>query len=164
MFTVPALVLNLLWSIFHMQVCPYFATRGLRSGADIVFCPYNYLIDPVIRKSVRPLYTEDIIYSNIVWTVYFIHQCVNYFLQNFPKKLSTNILTKLFVIVHVCSIFFSRWRLVSKTRWWSWTKLTTWRTHLETQQARKSGTMPWRKPSMNWTRWVSDFCFFRTIL
>ncbi|XP_065934696.1 Fanconi anemia group J protein homolog isoform X1 [Magallana gigas] len=37
----------------NIKVCPYFATRGLRSGADIVFCPYNYLIDPVIRKSME---------------------------------------------------------------------------------------------------------------
>lgn len=104
MFTVLALVLNLLWSIFHMQVCPYFATRGLRSGADIVFCPYNYLIDPVIRKSVRPLYTEDIIYSNIVWTVYFIHQWIIFY-RTFQKTFHKH-LTKLFVIVHACSIFF----------------------------------------------------------
>ncbi|XP_061197315.1 Fanconi anemia group J protein homolog [Saccostrea echinata] len=36
-----------------LKVCPYFATRGLRSGADIVFCPYNYLIDPVIRDTME---------------------------------------------------------------------------------------------------------------
>ncbi|XP_078337247.1 Fanconi anemia group J protein homolog [Crassostrea virginica] len=36
-----------------LKVCPYFATRGLRTGADIVFCPYNYLIDPVIRDSME---------------------------------------------------------------------------------------------------------------
>lgn len=39
---------------------------------------------------------------------------MNYFLQNFPKKLSTNILTKLFVIVHVCSIFFSQMEISLK--------------------------------------------------
>lgn len=46
--------------------------------------------------------------------MYFIHQCVNYFLQNFQKKLSTNILTKLFVIVHVCSIYFSQMEISLK--------------------------------------------------
>ncbi|XP_062594294.1 Fanconi anemia group J protein homolog isoform X2 [Saccostrea cucullata] len=36
-----------------LKVCPYFATRDMRSGADIVFCPYNYLIDPVIRDTME---------------------------------------------------------------------------------------------------------------
>jgi Fanconi anemia group J protein len=31
--------------------CPYFATRELMVDADIVFCPYNYLIDPTVRDS-----------------------------------------------------------------------------------------------------------------
>lgn len=31
--------------------CPYFASRSMVSDADIVFCPYNYLIDPLIRDS-----------------------------------------------------------------------------------------------------------------
>ena len=26
--------------------CPYFAARSLAQEAEIVFCPYNYLIDP----------------------------------------------------------------------------------------------------------------------
>ena len=29
--------------------CPYYAARELMAGAHIVFCPYNYLLDPVIR-------------------------------------------------------------------------------------------------------------------
>ncbi|CAG0883683.1 unnamed protein product [Cyprideis torosa] len=33
--------------------CPYFGTRDLREDAEIVFCPYNYLIDPIIRKSME---------------------------------------------------------------------------------------------------------------
>ena len=39
-------------------MCPYFATRALRDEAEIVFCPYNYLIDPKIRRQVtRYIYT-----------------------------------------------------------------------------------------------------------
>ncbi|XP_014677443.1 PREDICTED: Fanconi anemia group J protein-like [Priapulus caudatus] len=34
-----------------IKVCAYYATRGLKDEADIIFCPYNYLIDPVIRQS-----------------------------------------------------------------------------------------------------------------
>lgn len=31
--------------------CPYFLSRNLASEADIIFGPYNYLLDPVIRRS-----------------------------------------------------------------------------------------------------------------
>lgn len=30
--------------------CPYYAARKLYEGAEVIFCPYNYIIDPVIRK------------------------------------------------------------------------------------------------------------------
>lgn len=32
--------------------CPYYGSRMLLKMADIVFCPYNYIIDPVIRGTV----------------------------------------------------------------------------------------------------------------
>ena len=32
--------------------CPYYAARKLAETAEIVFCPYNYIVDPVIRESV----------------------------------------------------------------------------------------------------------------
>lgn len=31
--------------------CPYFATKDFHESANIVFAPYNYLIDPIIRQS-----------------------------------------------------------------------------------------------------------------
>ncbi|XP_064460646.1 Fanconi anemia group J protein-like isoform X2 [Ornithodoros turicata] len=34
----------------RLRVCPYFWTLDLIPRCDIVFCPYNYLIDPIIRK------------------------------------------------------------------------------------------------------------------
>ncbi|KFH69534.1 hypothetical protein MVEG_04345 [Podila verticillata NRRL 6337] len=34
-----------------MNACPYFAARSLALGAELIFCPYNYLIDPSIRKA-----------------------------------------------------------------------------------------------------------------
>ncbi|NWX92194.1 FANCJ protein, partial [Nothoprocta ornata] len=34
-----------------LRACAYFAARELMLGADIVFCPYNYLLDPQIRES-----------------------------------------------------------------------------------------------------------------
>ncbi|KAI8097765.1 uncharacterized protein BX664DRAFT_258614 [Halteromyces radiatus] len=30
--------------------CPYYATRSLFENAEIIFCPYNYVIDPIIRR------------------------------------------------------------------------------------------------------------------
>jgi Fanconi anemia group J protein len=32
------------------HACPYYASRELLLDAEIVFCPYNYLLDPVIRR------------------------------------------------------------------------------------------------------------------
>lgn len=33
------------------QCCPYFASRELQNDADILFTPYNYLLDPKIRRA-----------------------------------------------------------------------------------------------------------------
>lgn len=37
----------------RIRSCSYFAARELMQDASIVFCPYNYLLDPMIRESVR---------------------------------------------------------------------------------------------------------------
>ena len=37
----------------RIRACPYYGARNLKEEADIVFCPYNYLIEPGIRESVR---------------------------------------------------------------------------------------------------------------
>ncbi|XP_033609304.1 Fanconi anemia group J protein isoform X2 [Cryptotermes secundus] len=36
-----------------IKSCPYFASRDLITTADIVFCPYIYLIDPKIRNTMN---------------------------------------------------------------------------------------------------------------
>eukprot|EP00752_Nemacystus_decipiens_P006081 g5489.t1 len=33
------------------QVCPYYTTRGALTTADLVLCPYNYLVDPGVRET-----------------------------------------------------------------------------------------------------------------
>ena len=32
--------------------CPYYTSRLLAKSADIIFCPYNYITDPLIRSAV----------------------------------------------------------------------------------------------------------------
>lgn len=36
----------------RVRACSYYAARELMQGASIIFCPYNYLLDPMIRESV----------------------------------------------------------------------------------------------------------------
>eukprot|EP00058_Branchiostoma_floridae_P013432 XP_002598920.1 hypothetical protein BRAFLDRAFT_79851 [Branchiostoma floridae] len=36
-----------------IKACPYYSARELMLEADIVFCPYNYLVDPVIRENMQ---------------------------------------------------------------------------------------------------------------
>ncbi|KAM9801201.1 Fanconi anemia group J protein [Neosynchiropus ocellatus] len=37
----------------RLRSCAYYAARELMQGAHIVFCPYNYLLDPMIRESME---------------------------------------------------------------------------------------------------------------
>ena len=36
-----------------VRACPFYAARELKTRADIIFCPYNYLVEPTIRKSME---------------------------------------------------------------------------------------------------------------
>lgn len=36
----------------RLRSCSYYAARELMQDASIIFCPYNYLLDPMIRESV----------------------------------------------------------------------------------------------------------------
>ncbi|KAM9852814.1 Fanconi anemia group J protein [Aulostomus maculatus] len=37
----------------RLRSCSYYAARELMQGAYIIFCPYNYLLDPMIRESME---------------------------------------------------------------------------------------------------------------
>ncbi|XP_035239801.1 Fanconi anemia group J protein isoform X2 [Anguilla anguilla] len=37
----------------RLRACAYYAARELMQDASIVFCPYNYLLDPLIRESME---------------------------------------------------------------------------------------------------------------
>ena len=36
-----------------VRACPYYAVRELKNKSHIIFCPYNYLVEPTIRKSME---------------------------------------------------------------------------------------------------------------
>lgn len=36
------------------RLCPYFLARTLKQQADIIFMPYNYLLDAKVRLRLRP--------------------------------------------------------------------------------------------------------------
>ncbi len=41
--------------------CPFFAARTLAKGAEIVFCPYQYLLDPAIRSSLKINFENSVV-------------------------------------------------------------------------------------------------------
>ena len=44
-----------------LQRCPYYASRDLMEQAEIIFLPYNYLIDPAVRKRMKIPIKDNII-------------------------------------------------------------------------------------------------------
>lgn len=36
-----------------LTACPYFGAKALSHKADLVLCPYNYLLDPGIREAFK---------------------------------------------------------------------------------------------------------------
>lgn len=42
--------LDIVVSTFAFRFCPYFAARELKEKADIIFMPYNYLLDSKVRS------------------------------------------------------------------------------------------------------------------
>ena len=45
----------------QLKCCPYYASRDLMDSAHIVFSPYNYLIDPKVRQSMKIPLANNII-------------------------------------------------------------------------------------------------------
>ncbi|KAI8645691.1 hypothetical protein BD408DRAFT_338253 [Parasitella parasitica] len=59
---------NRIWDIEDMiqlgkevRGCSYYAARKLYEGAEVIFCPYNYIIDPVIRNILDINLTNSIV-------------------------------------------------------------------------------------------------------
>ena len=52
-FSVSFVEINILVLFYEKsKLCPYYVARDLTPIVDIIFCPYNYLIDPRIRSTV----------------------------------------------------------------------------------------------------------------
>jgi Rad3-related DNA helicase len=45
----------------HSGSCPYFAAKWLAETADVVFVPYNYIIDPMVRETSGIVLNGDIL-------------------------------------------------------------------------------------------------------
>lgn len=43
------------------RFCPYYMTKELRQRAHIVFTPYNYLLDPLVRKALGTFYELNVV-------------------------------------------------------------------------------------------------------
>lgn len=39
------------YTAFYFSGCSYFAALSMADDADLVFCPYSYIINPVVRKA-----------------------------------------------------------------------------------------------------------------
>eukprot|EP00743_Colponemidia_sp_Colp-15_P013990 GILK01016447.1.p1 GENE.GILK01016447.1~~GILK01016447.1.p1 ORF type:complete len:1208 (+),score=231.04 GILK01016447.1:128-3751(+) len=37
----------------ELRACPYFGSRELAETAELILCPYNYLVDPIIRRAMN---------------------------------------------------------------------------------------------------------------
>lgn len=45
----------------QVKGCPYFAAQTMAKAAQLVFCPYNYLISPIVRRAMDIDITGSII-------------------------------------------------------------------------------------------------------
>ena len=40
-------------NVFPFAGCSYFAARALADNAHIVFCPYSYIVNPIVRRAME---------------------------------------------------------------------------------------------------------------
>ncbi|CAH0563437.1 unnamed protein product [Brassicogethes aeneus] len=43
------------------KFCPYYMAREIQKEADIIFMPYNYLLDPKVRKSLGIVLSNNVV-------------------------------------------------------------------------------------------------------
>ncbi|CAH8537821.1 unnamed protein product [Schistosoma haematobium] len=52
---------DLVQALIPIPSCPYFCSRSLARSADIIFCPYDYLLDPLNRSATSLEVTDHVI-------------------------------------------------------------------------------------------------------
>lgn len=63
-------------SFLWFSGCSYFAARSMAQEAELVFCPYNYIINPVIREAMEVDISQSIIIldeAQYVSSIYLSH-------------------------------------------------------------------------------------------
>lgn len=73
--------------------CPYYMSKELKEQSDIIFMPYNYLLDPSLRKSLSK-------YSNVI--LYASNFNVNYFYLDISLLNSVVILDEAHNVERIC--------------------------------------------------------------
>lgn len=61
-----------------MRGCPYFATKAALVDADVVFAPYNYLVDPLIRESMCIDLSDCIVVFDEAHNIQVVRYCFRY--------------------------------------------------------------------------------------
>lgn len=82
---------NMTWTHFwFFYRCPYYVSRELHKAVDILFAPYNYLIDRGYRKSLNIEWTNSILIfdeaHNLVTCTF--NRCISIFLECSPLHYS----------------------------------------------------------------------------
>lgn len=86
------------------KFCPYFMAKEFKANADILFMPYNYLLDPSIRKSLSKLikiYMYQVYNSNNNHSALCIHCGLYIFLISVHCFLLWSLWTRFVVILFV---------------------------------------------------------------
>ena len=64
------------------DLCPYFVTKSMVSKADIICCPYNYLIDPSIFKQMNVNLKDSVVVIDEAHNVESLSRTVIHFEEN----------------------------------------------------------------------------------
>jgi len=74
-------------------MCPYFANKDRAAGADVIFMPYNYLIDEKIRENFEINYKNSVIIIDEAHNVPQVAEEVSSF--EIKSKQMTNVIQEL---------------------------------------------------------------------
>lgn len=62
--------------------CPYYMAKELKQQSDIVFMPYNYILDPRARKALGMLWRKILIYmSNFNFIINIVRKIISLLIE-----------------------------------------------------------------------------------